>query len=431
MASRRILADRARRALLIVPLIGVFAAIHVVVPWSGWSLGFGTLLVVFLAAVVGHSHADSPIAAGRIVAIVPAYEEAADSLDLCIRSILAQSGAVVAEVHVVDDGSTRHPVRPWPHPRVIWHRQPNAGKRAAQHHVLSILAERPDTVDFLLTVDSDSVLAADAVAHLLRAFSDPRVTGASGVISVSNADRNLLTRLAELHVSVAVSVSRVAMSLVGTLTTTSGALALYRAAIPIKHRDRYIASGTFGDDRRLTLYAELEGRVVLVPDAVVHSAMPTTVAQTYRQQLRWAKSMWCALGFTLTNMPARHLIFPVATVMRTIINPALLAYLVVVLWSAPASRAGVALGVAGAVWLAWRYALVGLYLLDRRDQPIRRRLLTWLLVTPLEMLYLLLFLLPIQYLALARLRDASWGTRGGTRTAAAEEPEGGQPCSAC
>lgn len=411
--------DRARRALVVAGLICSYVALHVAMAGTGESASQWALLAVQLvlvtsvlgAAVLGHSHARRPVAAGRVVAIVPAYEENPAELNRCIRSILDQSGAVVAEVHVVDDGSRVHPVQPWRHPRVVWHRKPNGGKRSAQHLVLDLLAERPETVDFILTVDSDSVLQRDAVAHLLRAFSDPRVTAASGTVYVSNAERTLMTRVADLNIGAAVTVSRIGMSLLGTLTTTSGALAMYRAGIPLKRRDHYLASGTFGDDRRLTLYAELEGRAVIVPDAIVYSAMPTGLKDTYRQQLRWAKSRWTNLGFTLTNMPPRHLVFPIIVLARSVVLPLLPIYVVLAVWGAPDFRALILLAVIVVTWLNWRYAWTALYLLRRTDRPARGRLVAWALLTPVEMLYIAVVLLPLQYLALLKLRDRGWGTR--------------------
>lgn len=411
--------DRIRRAVVALALIGSYVALHCFRLWTGLDIHFGLLLVIQLgfvvytlgAAVVGHSHADRPVPGGRVVAIVPAFEETPEALNRCIQSILDQTGVVVTEIHVVDDGSTKHPVQPWSHPRVVWHWKPNGGKRSAQYLVLTLLAKRPETVDFILTVDSDSILQPDAVAQMLRAFDDPRVTGASGTVFVSNTTENLVARVADLNIGAAVTVSRMGMSLLGTLVTTSGALAMYRSHIPLKYRDDYLTSGTFGDDRKMTLYAELEGRVVMVPDAVVHSEMPTTMKSTFRQRLRWAKSKWTNLAFTLTNMSVRHLLFPLITVGRFMVMPILAIYLVYSLSHTPNSNIVVAIGFIVASWLNWRYAWTALYLMRRSDQSIWMRLMTWLFITPLEIIYSTVFILPIQYIALFKLRDLGWGTR--------------------
>lgn len=94
---------------------------------------------------------------------------------------------------------------------------------------------------------------------------------------------------------------RASRSLLGTLETTSGALAVYRAHILFQHKERYL-HGTYGDDRALAMYSALEGEVVGVNEAVVWSAMPTSVELTYKQRLRWSKSWWCMIPFVLTNM---------------------------------------------------------------------------------------------------------------------------------
>jgi cellulose synthase/poly-beta-1,6-N-acetylglucosamine synthase-like glycosyltransferase len=67
---------------------------------------------------------------------------------------------------------------------------------------------------------------------------------------------------------------------------------VYRAAIFADNVDVYLSSGTFSDDRRLSHYALLKGRVVSVDDAVVETEMPSTPAGVFRQRVRWFKGAW-------------------------------------------------------------------------------------------------------------------------------------------
>src|SRR4051812_42046110 len=104
-----------------------------------WWIGNAALLYRMVAVVKGRRRGQLPPATGRIVAIVPAYEQDPDDLRACVWSVLNQRGVVVDEVHVVDDGSIHRPVQPFPHPRVRWHRTEYGGRCAAHAYVLDRL----------------------------------------------------------------------------------------------------------------------------------------------------------------------------------------------------------------------------------------------------------------------------------------------------
>jgi hypothetical protein len=360
-----------------------------------WWIGNLALLFCMYAFIKGRRFLHLRPAPGRVVAIVPAYEENPDDLYACIWSILNQEGALVDEVHVVDDGSVEQPVVPFHHPRVIWHHKPNGGKRAAQVHVLSRL--NPTDWDFVLTVDGDSVLDQHAMAHLLRAFSKPTVMATTGMVLVRNASHNLLTRIADVNIGTSCVMMRASRSLLGTLETTSGALAVYRAHILFKHKLRYLAAGTYGDDRCLAMYSALEGEVVGVNEAVVWSEMPSDLKTTYRQRLRWSKSWWCMIPFVLTNMRRPgQMFFPLFGLMQLAIAPLTIGYTAIAVTMAAVHGTVAWWGITlyAAVYLLVRYAEVGLYMVERPATPWTTKLWTWLLLTPIEAGYNLLFLNP-------------------------------------
>src|SRR5690606_7641418 len=140
--------------------------------------------------------------------------------------------------------------------------------------------------DFILTVDSDSVVDRWAVQHLLRAMSDPRVQAATGLPLVRNRTRSLLTLVTDLEMVTACLTLRAARSRVGVVAPGSGALSVYRADLVLDNVDDYVVSGTAGDDRRLTHYALQRGQAVSVDEALVHTDMPHTVRGMYRQRVR-------------------------------------------------------------------------------------------------------------------------------------------------
>jgi cellulose synthase/poly-beta-1,6-N-acetylglucosamine synthase-like glycosyltransferase/peptidoglycan/xylan/chitin deacetylase (PgdA/CDA1 family) len=378
---------------------------------SYWLLGNGALLFCMFAFLKGRRFNDQMIAAGRVAAIVPAYDEDPEELNNVVYSILEQS-IPVNVIYVVDDGSKVPVGQPFHHPKVIWMRKENGGKRSAQVYALTHMD--PDAWDFILTVDGDSILDPYALEHQLRAFSTNSVMATTGMVLVRNRRDNLLTRLADMNIGTSCVMMRASRSLLGTLETTSGALAVYRAHILFKHTERYL-NGSYGDDRALAMYSALEGEVVGVNEAVVWSAMPTTTKATYKQRLRWSKSWWCMIPFVLTNMMRfRQMFFPLFGLMQLAIAPLTIAYIFIysLYEVAHAAYHPETLLLYGTLYLVVRYAMTALYMVERPGMRLHQRLLTWFFITPLEAIYNLVFLNPTKYIALVKLRDHHWGTRG-------------------
>jgi N-acetylglucosaminyltransferase len=128
--------------------------------------------------------------------IVPCFNEDPALLDACCRSIATQAYPGRLRVWLVDDGSSnRHALLPvyrryqggdWR--RLLLPR--NVGKRDAQD-----AAFREGTGELVVLMDSDTVLAPDAIRRAAAAFGDADVGAMSGRIGVLNASTNLLTRL--------------------------------------------------------------------------------------------------------------------------------------------------------------------------------------------------------------------------------------------
>jgi cellulose synthase/poly-beta-1,6-N-acetylglucosamine synthase-like glycosyltransferase/peptidoglycan/xylan/chitin deacetylase (PgdA/CDA1 family) len=414
----------AAAALTIITVISWHGLLNSPVVLSYWLLASGTLLFCMLAFLIGRRFNARPVAAGRVAAIVPAYDEDPEELKAVVHSILGQS-MPPEMIYVVDDGSKVPVGQPFYHPKVTWLRKENGGKRSAQVYALDRMD--PADWDFILTVDGDSILDRYALEHQLRAFSRGRhrhrrrsglaggaVMATTGMVLVRNRTYNLLTRLADMNIGTSCVMMRASRSLLGTLETTSGALAVYRAHILFKHKQRYL-NGTYGDDRALAMYSALEGEVVGVNEAVVWSAMPTSIRLTYKQRLRWSKSWWCMIPFVLTNMTRfRQMFFPLFGLSQLAIAPLTIGYIFFtsLYAAAHADFHPRNLVLYLTVYLVVRYSMTALYMVERPGMRFHERLLTWFLVTPLEAIYNLVFLNPTKYVALVKLRDHHWGTRG-------------------
>ncbi|MET9081406.1 glycosyltransferase [Streptomyces sp. NPDC004237] len=376
------------------------------------------LITFYIASLEMNAHwARRRPATGRVVAIVPAYEEEPALLRAALDALLRQTYPI-DEIHVMDDGSADHPVQPFDHPRIVWHRQPNGGKRLAQAGVMQKL-NRADW-DFILTVDSDSVPGDDALEYLMRAMSKRKVMAATGLILTRNFRDNWLTRISDINIGTSCLMIRSSRSALGAVETTSGALALYRAPVVFDNLPDYVKSGTNGDDRRLTMYALLRGDVVVVNDAVVHSAMPTSIPGLYRQRLRWGKSSWQALPFAVINLEWKKLLFPLLAVTQWIMLPVLLTMSASGAFFHTAPKY---VAIAAGSYLAIRYAETAQYMLRRPYMHWTAKLVMWLWATPVELIVKILVIYPAKYVAVLKLRDRGWVTRGNAHAGhPAEQP---------
>ncbi|MGC1753762.1 MAG: glycosyltransferase family A protein, partial [Trebonia sp.] len=71
---------------------------------SYWLFGASLIAVCLLAFVKGRKFVNFPVARGRTIAIVPAYNEPQEKLYACVRSLLAQT-VKIDKIIVMDDGS--------------------------------------------------------------------------------------------------------------------------------------------------------------------------------------------------------------------------------------------------------------------------------------------------------------------------------------
>ncbi|MDQ0382643.1 glycosyltransferase family 2 protein [Amycolatopsis thermophila] len=382
-----------------------------------WFYTVATAIMIYYlgAAVIGRKFTHLPVAKGWVVAIVPTYNEEAELLRRTVMALVQQTRPP-DEIHVVDDGSAV-PVEPFHHPLVTWHRQTNQGKRHAQANVLNKLDRRK--VDYIVTVDSDSVLDKHALAHVLRAMSNDRIQAATGLTLVENRHRNLLTRIVDLEMVTWCMVTRVARSILGAVAPTSGILAIYRADLVYDNLEDYVTSGTAGDDRRLTHYALLRGQVVAVNEALVHSALPEHLGQMWRQRVRWFKSYWRYVGWEIEHFPLIPLLFRAYGMIFTLVSPLVYAWVLILL---PGQSKLVLIQGFG-YWVIMTWAQTAMYAAMRPEMKLGTRLTAWIFLTPLVSLVNLLLIRPAMYWAIFKAKDQSWMTRTPEDLATAIEDE--------
>jgi hyaluronan synthase len=352
--------------------------------------------------------------ATRVCAVVPFMNEDPAILTEVLDALAGQDRPL-GQVVVVDDGSVdlagRAVARSWcaqdPERRTLVVFGVNRGKR----HALVVAAALGCDSDVLMCIDSDTVLEPTAVRHATAPFTDPTVQAGTGLLVARNWRANLLTRMLDVRYLNAFACERQAYSNLGSVLCVSGAIAAYRTELVLDHREAFLTQSflgrpsTFGEDRRLTNYALVRGRVVFTPRAVGHTCVPERLGHFVRQQTRWGKSFFRESLWVLLNRPPRALAW-------------WLTLLELTTW------AGYTVSLVASVALAplhlWHYlgwmALsswarsVHALNLDRPDTRFTDRLVT-LAVAPLYGVMAMLVLLPLRVWSLVTLRRGGWGAR--------------------
>ncbi|GAA2108364.1 glycosyltransferase [Streptomyces synnematoformans] len=359
----------------------------------------------------------------HVAVIIPAYNEDDGYLRLGLESLLRQT-RLPDSVHLVDDGSTTGDyaaVRAWWEPAAraagiatTWQRTPNGGKRHAQ----ATAVRAADRADVFVTVDSDSCLAPDAIEQLLAPMARPDVQSVAGVVIATNVNANLLTRITDLWFVTSQLTDRSAQSALGAVLVNSGPLAAYRAAVVRDNLDSYLNEQfmgrhvMFSDDSLLTLYAQLRGKTVQQPSAIVFSAMPERFGHLTRMYLRWMRgstirAVWRFRYLHLTRVAfwAHLLRWMQLALASTVIGWLLIADPLMNGRTPPAAMLAVP------VLIAWTQGLRYLALV-RSDVSAISRTATWLLM-PLAAGLAWIVLRPLRWYGMATCARTGWGTRQG------------------
>lgn len=401
------------------------AAMLAAVAFERGVTGYGAVALAVLAVkvVAAWRFAPAPYPTGpgrrRIVVVVPGYNEDPGLWSACLRSIAEQTVPPVA-VFVVDDGSPlvdlavlaelERPRFQRAGIRLVVDRFPrNRGKREAL--AAGFRAGAAWQPDVFVTVDSDTILDGDCVAYLSGAFDDPRVTAATAMVGASNR-RGLLARMLDVRYSAAFAVDRGWQSAFGATLCCCGSAAAYRADIVARRVDEFAAQTfrgkrcTYGDDRRFTALALLDGRVVAVGGAHATTAVPERFGHWARQQVRWNRSWVRETLLLIGEQPMSRPAFwlGVAEASTWVAFSAMLAVSVFVVVSGGDVLAALPAVVFVTIARSAPYV-------DRRDVSRRDRLLG-LLMSPLYgVVHLVVVAVGIRVWALLTLSEPEWGTR--------------------
>jgi hyaluronan synthase len=353
----------------------------------------------------------------RLGLIVPFYNEDPQYFTLCLRSI-GQQERHPDVVWLIDDHSTSldclEIAHKWSETQafdVKVRRVPeNVGKRHAQE-----LAFLEDTVDIWMTCDSDTILDELAISEGLKPLSDPRVHGVAGLTLAANWRTNILTRLIDVEFVNSFLIGRASLSRFGSVMVACGAIAFYRSEVIMEHLDDYLGE-TFlgskiraGDDRKLTQYCLLEGRMVYQESSRAYSALPENMSHLIRQRVRWSASFYRAIVWMMQNMPKRRialwmLLWQVVELLLYMMVFVAFAFHIASVWL-PAMLAYAIYMAAISYFRSIRFLF-----LDRKDMTTRDKAIS-VAISPLISLLYTFVLTPVRYYSVLKSRDAKWGTR--------------------
>lgn len=288
--------------IIFITIYGILALLHIIL-----QIIFGHLS--YRRQMSEKFQMDNTAKQDKFVTVsVPAYNEEPEILKACIDSIVAQN--VQLEVIVVDDCSTNidelnekvySQYENEPRVKIIKCDE-NRGKRHVQREAFDIAKG-----EFIVTVDSDTILHDEnAIEKLISYFKTENIGAVTGFVAVENMKQNFLTRLIGYRYWSAFYQERAAQSFWWNIMCCSGPFSAYRKSIIEQIKDDYTSQMflgekcTYGDDRHLTNLVLAAGwKVSFNQTAEAHTIVPETLGKYVKQQVRWNKSFYREMLWTL------------------------------------------------------------------------------------------------------------------------------------
>lgn len=168
----------------------------------------------------------------------------------------------------------------------------NKGKKHALYTGMKLARH-----EFIVTVDSDSVIRKDALKKLLYPFADPSVGAVAGTLVKKVDSRNFHTRMCDVMLVFGCSLLRRSQSCCGNVFCTPGALSAYRRSAVLPLLDEWLEQtfmgvpSRIGEDRAIaTLLLGRDWQIVYQEDAVAETCLPEKYTGVVRMLLRWTRS---------------------------------------------------------------------------------------------------------------------------------------------
>ena len=269
--------------------------------WRGLSI----LLLSYLAYIIIRAFfyrtpgAADPENLPGCTVLIPAYNEG-KSVSIALESLLAcDYPAEKMEIIAINDGSKDDTLH-WleqaanAHPgRIkILSFEKNSGKKAAL-----CAGVKEAKYEYLITVDSDSVVEPDSLQAIVSGFADPAVGAVAGNLRVLNTREGVIPCMMDVAFIFVCEIIRTSQSLDACVMCTPGALSGYRRSLMLQLMDRWQAQhflgvpAKIGEDRALATMILTSGyKIVFARNATVRTVMPIDYPGICKVLLRWTRS---------------------------------------------------------------------------------------------------------------------------------------------
>ncbi|MEJ2671706.1 MAG: glycosyltransferase [Deltaproteobacteria bacterium] len=290
--------------------------------------GYTLMMLIFqlFRTILWACYKPYPVAAGpwpALTVIIPAYNEG-PMVEQALAAVAASDyPADRLEIICVDDGSeddtwsyiqrarTRYPhlVRPLRFPA-------NRGKKAGLY--AGFLRGRGE---IFVTIDSDSLIAPDALRHLVSPLMhDPKIGAVAGNVKVYNRHQSFMGKMQGVRF-VNLDYLRASQSLYRAVICTPGSLSAYRRTALMPHLEAWRRQTFLGapchhsEDRALTNFILRAGHYTCYQrTARVYTLVPETYSGVCRMYLRWergnVRESCVQLGYLFTRYRDRYRLLP-------------------------------------------------------------------------------------------------------------------------
>lgn len=226
--------------------------------------------------------------------IIPCYNEGYKELKQCVDSIIGSRGN--KQVILIDNNSNREETKQaiselsLEYPSLEVYLEQRQGKRFAHSKGL----EHANN-DFIVFVDSDTIISKNAIVELLKPFSDESIGAVCGNIRIKNKNDNFLTKCLDTMYWNSFEFYRRAVSGIGYLYVCSGALSAYRKHLLLKLEEEYLNQKFLGencsisDDTFMTVRVQsrLGYKIAYQNNSIAYTYSPNKVKTFWKQLVRW------------------------------------------------------------------------------------------------------------------------------------------------
>lgn len=198
---------------------------------------------------------------------------------------------------------------------------PHGGKRHVMFHGFHHIKNTCEMNDYILVIDSDTILDKDCVKQLVKAIHWNRLNGCgTGSLKIFNR-KNILTKIVHSRYGFAFDIERGAMSYVGCMNCCSGPFSIYKQRLLTDDLLDDFIDQTYcgrkvgpGDDRHLTNLILQKGfRSIQTPYAIAYTESPEVFSRFLQQQLRWMRSFYRETVWQVRAIPHQHVYLIVIT----------------------------------------------------------------------------------------------------------------------